>query len=284
MMQYRSLIDAADRARELGGLTISTTIHAPGSVLPAHAHERDYFCFVTAGRFAERAGGGSHRCAADTLVFHPAGDIHADAFDTRTRCLNLELPPELGLAAGELRDAFARRDQRRSLVLAAVGHRLHRELDRGDAASGLAIQGLVLELAAEWARVDPAPRRPPAWLAEATRIVRAEYASHLECRDVAARVGVHPVRLSREFKRAHRVTMTALIARLRVDHAAHLLRTTRRPLASIALEAGFADQSHLAKAFRRHTGTTCARYRAVHPGPSCKPVQDPRDAAAMLRG
>jgi len=261
-MEYRSLIDEADHARELNGVTISTTLHAAGSALAAHYHEREYFCFVTSGSFVERARGASHACGAETVVFHPPGDVHADRFDATTRCLNVELPSSLGLAEGELREAFARRDQRRSLAIGALGRRIRRELCRGDAASGLAIQGLVLELAAEWARLAAAPRRPPAWLAEATRIIRAEYATHLECRAVAARVGVHPVRLSREFRRAHQMTMIEWIAQLRVAHAAHLLRTTRRPLAAIALEAGFADQSHLAKAFRRHTGTTCARYRA----------------------
>jgi AraC family transcriptional regulator len=264
-MDHRSLIDDAESARELGGLTISTTIHTAGSTLAPHYHEREYFCFVTGGRFQERAGGASHPCTAETLVFHPPGDVHADAFDVATRCLNIELPPELGLSSGELRDAFVHRDQRRSLGLAALGRRIHRELRRTDAASGLALQGLVLELAAEWTRFEAGSARRPAWLAEVVRIVHAEYATGIEFRDIAARVGVHPVRLSREFRLAHQVTMTEFVTGLRVEHAAHLLRTTRRALAAIALDAGFADQSHLAKAFRRHTGTTCARYRAELP-------------------
>ena len=261
-MLQRSLIDEADHARELGGVTISTTTHASGSALAAHYHEREYFCFVTAGGFVERAGGASHPCAAQTLVFHPPGDIHADQFDATTRCLNVELPASLGLADRDLRDAFARRDQHRSLAASALARRIQRELRRSDAASRLALHGLVLELAAEWARL-PAARRPPAWLAEATRIIETEYATHIECRDIAARLGVHPVRLSREFRRAHHITMTERIAQLRVEHAAHLLRTTRRGLAAIALDAGFADQSHLAKAFRRRTGRTCGEYRAA---------------------
>ena len=193
-------------------------------------------------------------------MFHPPGDVHADAFDAATTCLNIELPAELGLARAEFGDAFRRRDQRRALGLSALGRRIRRELRRCDAASGLALQGLVLELAAEWSRIDASVRRP-AWLDEAHRIVHAEYAIGIDCRDIADRIGVHPVRLSREFRRAHGVTMTDLAIQLRVDHAARLLRTTRRPLAAIALDAGFVDQSHLAKLFRRHTGTTCARYR-----------------------
>jgi len=259
-MHPRSLTDAAQQARELGGLTISQTVHAAGSLLAPHYHERAYFCLVTAGRFEERAGGGSHRCAADVVVFHPPGDVHADAFDVATRCLNIELPAELGLARAELGDTFRRRDQRRALGLTALGRRIHRELGRSDAASGLALQGLVFELAAEWSRIDPSTRTP-AWLGEVFRIVHAEYATGIDCRAIAARVGVHPVQLSREFRRAYHVTMTELAIQLRVEHAAHLLRTTQRPLAAIALDAGFVDQSHLAKLFRRHTGTTCARYR-----------------------
>jgi AraC family transcriptional regulator len=261
-MESRSLVSEAEQTRQLGGLTLSMTTHGAGTRLDAHYHEREYFCFVTAGRFEERAGDGSHRCRAETVVFHPLGDVHADAFAAPTRCLNIELPAELALGTGELRDAFARRDQRRSLALAALGRRIQRELHRADAASDLALQGLVLELAAEWARCDGAPGRRPPWVDEALRIVRAEYAIGLDCREVAARVGVHPVRLSREFRRAHGMTMTALVTQLRVERAAHLLRTTKRPLAAIALETGFADQSHLAKLFRRHLGTTCGRYRA----------------------
>jgi AraC family transcriptional regulator len=259
-MDRRSLIDAAQHARQLGGFTISQTAHAAGSLLAPHYHEREYFCLVTAGRFEERAGGGSHRCAAETVVFHPPGDVHADTFDAVTSCLNIELPADLGLARAELGDTFRRRDQRRALGLTALGRRIHRELRRSDPASGLALQGLVLELAAEWSRIAPSARRP-AWLGEVLRIVHAEYATGIDCRNIAARVGVHPVRLSREFRRAYGVTMTELAIQLRVEHAARLLRTTRRSLAAIALDAGFADQSHLAKLFRRHTGTTCARYR-----------------------
>lgn len=274
-MGPRSLLEHACDARQLGGITISTTSHGAGTALPAHYHEREYFCFVTDGRFEERAAGGAHRCTAGTLVFHPPGDVHADRFAAASECLNIELPVELGLARGELAAAFSRRDQRAGLVLATLGRRIGRELRRADAASGLALHGLVLELAAEWARLEPATRRP-AWVDEATRIVRAEYARGIDARELAARLGVHPVRLSRELRRAHHMTMTELILRLRVEHAAHLLRTTGRGLAAIALDAGFADQSHLAKVFRRYTGTTCARYRAGERPASIGAARDAR--------
>lgn len=261
--RYRNLADDAVRIHEAGGLTISTTAHPAGAELSTHQHGRAYFCFVATGRFVERAGRRGHLCSAGTLVFHPAGDVHGDRFDAPTRCLNVELPASWELDRGDLAAAFGQRAQRREIGLAGLARRVLRELARGDAASGLAMQGLALELAAEWSRAELAPRNDRAWLAEAVRILRAEFRAGLEFRDVACRVGVHPVRLSREFRRAQGLTMTEFVLRLRVDHASRLLTTTTLPLAAIAVEAGFADQSHMAKTFRRYTGTTCARFRAA---------------------
>ena len=42
-----------------------------------------------------------------------------------------------------------------------------------------------------------------------------------------------------------------------------LLRRTREPLATIAQEAGFGDQSHLTSIFRREIGVTPGRLRAA---------------------
>src|SRR5512142_2226442 len=91
-MQARRLSEDAERFREAGGVTVSTTIHDRGGVLPRHVHERPYFCYVVEGRFEERSGYGVHRCSIGTLVYHPAGDAHADEFAAATRCLNIEFP------------------------------------------------------------------------------------------------------------------------------------------------------------------------------------------------
>jgi AraC family transcriptional regulator len=47
----------------------------------------------------------------------------------------------------------------------------------------------------------------------------------------------------------------------RIERAASLLRFSDTPIAAIAIECGFADQSHLTTAFRRRTGVTPAVYR-----------------------
>ena len=50
----------------------------------------------------------------------------------------------------------------------------------------------------------------------------------------------------------------------RVERAAgRLLRSSDDPIAAIAIDCGFADQSHLTTAFRRRVGITPAAYRSA---------------------
>ena len=54
------------------------------------------------------------------------------------------------------------------------------------------------------------------------------------------------------------------VVRLRIDHAMKLMLEGDKPLSEIALAAGFADQAHFSKAFRRIAGITPGQWRRLH--------------------
>jgi len=72
-----------------------------------------------------------------------------------------------------------------------------------------------------------------------------------------------PYHFSRSFKESAGVGPQRYVIQRRLERAKTLLRRTRQPLAQIAQEAGFADQSHLASIFRREMGVTPGRYRSA---------------------
>ena len=80
--------------------------------------------------------------------------------------------------------------------------------------------------------------------------------------ELAALSGVSRFQLLRGFARHVGTTPHAYLLQQRVRLARRLLAAGRRP-AEAAAEAGFADQSHLNRAFRRQLGLTPARYRAA---------------------
>jgi AraC family transcriptional regulator len=144
-----------------------------------------------------------------------------------------------------------------------IGHRLSQELPIGDSLAPLAIEGLVLELFALAAqRATSSSDRPlPPWLRRARDLVHADISGNGSVAAIAAAVGVHPVYLARMF-RVHFGTSVATYARgVRLDRAALLIASSDAPIAAIALQAGFFDQSHFTRWFKRHTGLTPLAYR-----------------------
>jgi transcriptional regulator GlxA family with amidase domain len=82
--------------------------------------------------------------------------------------------------------------------------------------------------------------------------------------DLADIVSLSAAHFCRAFKKSFSATPHAYIVTRRVERAQELMRTTRTPLSQIALDCGFADQTHLSKLFRRLTGRTPNNWRRAH--------------------
>jgi AraC-like DNA-binding protein len=71
---------------------------------------------------------------------------------------------------------------------------------------------------------------------------------------LADHLGVSPYRLSRSFPREVGVSLTRYRNRVRVGRALERLEQGERSLALLAADLGFADQAHLTRTVREHTG------------------------------
>ena len=252
------------KALSVAAFKLTETVYDAALDLPAHSHEAAYFCFVMAGRYSETYGGRSRSCRPSTLVFHPPGEIHSDYFHTRARCFNIQIESrwlELTRRGSGVINAPADfRDEQ----LSSLAVRLHREFREVDDFSALAIEGLTLEMLAETSRraerkLEP---RPPRWLQKAREILDERFDENLTLLALSESIGVHPVHLAREFRRFYRCTAGEYARLRRVEFARHQLTSTDLPLCDIALAAGFFDQSHFARTFKRVTGLTPGEYRA----------------------
>jgi len=103
-----------------------------------------------------------------------------------------------------------------------------------------------------------------AQLAKAMRLISGSHGSGVDRDTAAEEAGMSRSHFSRLFRRHFGRTFSQTLLQSRVDHASELLLQTDKPLKLISLECGFADQSHLTKAFRQHYRTTPLRYRREH--------------------
>jgi AraC family transcriptional regulator len=78
---------------------------------------------------------------------------------------------------------------------------------------------------------------------------------------VSRALGVHPAHVAREFRRHARASVGEYVRCLRIAWACEELARGGMPLARVAIEAGFFDQAHFCRAFRRECGAPPSRFR-----------------------
>jgi AraC-like DNA-binding protein len=91
--------------------------------------------------------------------------------------------------------------------------------------------------------------------------LRENLSSIRQAADLAASVGVSERTLHRRIRAAFGITPHELILRVRIESAGEQLVRSNRPIAQIALDHGFCDQSAFTRHFRQRTGLTPRRFR-----------------------
>lgn len=69
--------------------------------------------------------------------------------------------------------------------------------------------------------------------------------------------------LDRRMQRVFGLTTGQWVLKTRISHASRLLIETGMPVADVALEAGYADQSAFTRQFRRSTGLSPTEHRQL---------------------
>jgi AraC family transcriptional regulator len=254
------------QGRELAGFLLSDYTYRPGDRLRKHFHERSYFNLVVAGGYAETYGNRRRECRAATVMFHPAGERHAEQIGgAGARVFSVEAVTHWLRAAPECRTVLETPADFQGGPLARLAFRLYREFCQPDPFSPLAVEGLMLELMAERARRTPrgTDRRPP-WLLRAQEVLQTRFAAPPSLTELAQEVGVHPVHLARTFRTQCGCSVGEYLRQLRVEDACRRLAASDTPLVEVALAAGFADQSHFSRTFQRLRGLTPAEFRRRH--------------------
>jgi AraC family transcriptional regulator len=243
------------------GLRITQALYPPRTRLPRHGHAQPYLCLVAAGGFEERLRRRNATCTPGTVIWNPSSEEHEDTFgETGGRCWNVEFTEAWGERLAQAEDRWTAAGSGEPAWLAT---RIIRELAAPDAASSLALEGLVCALLGEMSRSRPEERRRPVWVLRARDRLQAEYRRPPSVAELAREAGVHRSHFSRAFRRYLGCTVADFVRHRRVEWAAEQLLTRGPGLAELSLSAGFGDQAHFTRAFKRVTGVSPGAYRAT---------------------
>ena len=235
-------------------------VYAGGRRMPRHAHDYSNVTVVVSGDLEETTDEGEHRGRSCSVLLKPAGTVHANYAVARqgTRTVSVEpaASSPLAHAIQSLRWQWLEDPE-----TARAGLTLYRAFRGGSREELHAAAQAVVALAIGGAL--QADGGAPAWLAEVKTILGERFDAPLRFEDVATEVGLHPVYLSRAFRRHTGMSMGQYVRSLRLRHARHLLSATDRPLTAIAADSGFADASHLCRLFSSTHEVTPNAFRHI---------------------
>lgn len=105
--------------------------------------------------------------------------------------------------------------------------------------------------------------RAPGWMRQVAERLQEAVEEPLTLAELADGVGVNPAHLARTFKRFVGCTIGEMRRRMQVESACRRLVSTADTLVHVAVDTGFADQSHMTRLVREATGFTPKALRAA---------------------
>lgn len=263
--------------RRDGMPAIEEVVHggAPESTggFPPHWHSAWQLVRVVRGDGWVRTRGVEHRTPAGAFFLVPPGEVHsndtyAEGCDFRSMLVADDAVAAAVAAGGTTANllGIAREPVQADARIAERYERFHSAFlgDRSELELECRLGELLAAILGRTGkRIDRREsNEPTVAVRRAREILWDESAEQVTLTELAERCGGSPFELSRRFTAAYGLPPRAWQIQARVDKARRLLREGT-PIAEAAVEAGFSDQPHLTRCFRRVTGTTPGRYVAA---------------------
>jgi AraC family transcriptional regulator len=248
-----------------GPFRITSVCFESGGVIEPHHHDRPNVGVMLDGSFDLTFGNRQYECTPGTLFIEPAGETHCNCMGCHgAAVIALQPDPQAPALGGVLSNVFDRPAAKWHGPALRIARRIAVESSRTDEFSPLMVQGLAFELLAMVARGTTHTRRmPKAWLTRIEAMLRDLPPDRISIDELAREAGVHAAHLAREFRKQFGRSLGGYLLERRLDWASRALTSTSRPISEIALEAGFADQSHFTRRFRDYTGETPRQFRVA---------------------
>lgn len=243
-------------------------LYSGASSTGRHYHHDTNLILTLAGAFTQIMCSRSTILAPGSLMYVPAGEMHATDFGPRGASVFFVAVDAVWV---DKRLESVRSDAREPRIttggsrLQSFALKMYEEFKRPDTLSDLIVEGALLELLGGWFReAKREARDAPAWLRTVRALLQDSFREPVSLSHLSHAVGVHSSHISREFHRAYGQTAGEYVRKLRVDFVAEKLRNPRKgadSLADLALIAGFSSQAHMSAVFKRVIGMTPSEYR-----------------------
>jgi len=225
-----------------------------------HSHEHASISLLINGTHREDLAGHRHIRRPGDIKFIPAGEMHrCEGYTRGTIKINLDLKPGLLSQGGITEDGLD------VLIPASMNTKfgllkLYRELEDEGGHVNASAQ---MQLLALLQPVVKTTKHLPGWALRLNALLQDEWDTVIDLQELATRLGVHPVTISRYFPQYFSATLGDHMRQIKIDRALSFIREKTLSLTEIAYKCGFADQAHFTRTFKTVTGYLPKDFRKI---------------------
>ncbi|MBA2688817.1 MAG: helix-turn-helix transcriptional regulator [Gemmatimonadaceae bacterium] len=234
--------------------------------LPQHSHSVATITVILSGSYQESVSGGFQHLPSMSVVVKPPDVPHSNIIGTAgAQCLLIEVPDSALL---RMRDVTTLFNEPRLIPLSISAPLVIRSVHYLSALTrcDLSIESLVLELtsiiAIECGSMEVGRSSPH--LHRVIQVLNDLPSDQITLPALGRVAGLHPMSLTRAFRRTYGMSIGGYSTSLRVARAARRLSDEgETSISRIAIDTGYYDHSHITHDFRIRAGVTPTEWRSM---------------------
>lgn len=218
-----------------------------------HSHNNAHITLFLKGGTTEKRKNFSETVGPGSLLFYHSDELHLNQ-DTLfpSRNINIEIEENL-LKDLQISEAVIEKSVQNSAFTKFLILKIFKETLTSDTFSADTITMLFSQISNAQNHLERF-EKSPFWVKSLQELLNDCWNENPNLHDLGVILNLNPITISKHFPKYFGCTLGEYMRRIKINRSLSLIQSHENNLTEIALECGFADQSHFIRTFKSQTG------------------------------
>lgn len=245
----------------LGGLIITKSCYTEAFTSDWHSHEHMQLTLVLKGGCREKRKLQEFDCTPGMLLLYPCFEPHINtSYARNSKNFHIGFEDSSFKKYGINTVGFEGQCLIKNPLIKCGLLNLIAELNVLDKQSEISLDTTLLAIISLLPANDDFNSMPN-WVKELKELLHDEMKTDWSLNELSTKINIHPVTISKYFPKYFHSNIGDYIRKIKIEKTLPILLKKNIAINDIAINAGFVDNAHYTRVFKKHTGITPSRFR-----------------------